>query len=207
MKKIFIIIALVLGLLIIKNISSASEVTGNLTTGVETGVIGTVIVNPTASPAAGTYTSSQSVSLTASGAIKIRYTTDGTDPNCTTAGINYVLAIPVGESLTIKAISCYPNNNASSVSSFDYVINLPTPTPSPSGGGGGGGGGGGWNAPTPLSGGASQVDANNDGAINILDFNTLMIQWGSTGPNLSGDFDKNGVVDMIDFNMLMVYWS
>src|SRR3989344_3229565 len=115
----------------------ASEVTGTLTTGVQTGVEGTVIVAPTASPAAGTYTSAQSVTLTASGSSSVRYTADGSTPSCS-VGTVYSSAISVGSSLTLKAIACYPSNNSSSVTSSAYTINIST-----SGGGGGGGGGGG----------------------------------------------------------------
>src|SRR3989344_9658202 len=113
----------------------ASEVTGTLTTGVQTGVEGTVIVAPTASPAAGTYTSAQSVTLTASGSSSVRYTADGSTPSCS-VGTVYSSAISVGSSLTLKAIACYPSNNSSPVTSSAYTINIST-----SGGGSGGGGG------------------------------------------------------------------
>lgn len=125
----------------------ASEVTGELTTGVQTGVGGTVIVSPTANPIAGTYTSAQSVTLVANGSSNIHYTTDSSTPTCS-SGTTYSSAVSVSASLTIKALSCYSGSNTSSVVSFAYEINIPTPTPIPSGGGGGGGGGGGFN-PTP----------------------------------------------------------
>ncbi|MBU1020371.1 MAG: chitobiase/beta-hexosaminidase C-terminal domain-containing protein [Firmicutes bacterium] len=112
----------------------ATEVTGTITTGLTTGETqGTVIVVPTASPVAGTYTSTQSVTLTATGSTSIHYTISGTDPTCTT-GTTYSGAISVSSTTTIEAISCYPNSNASTVSSFAYTINT-----SSSGGGGGGG--------------------------------------------------------------------
>jgi hypothetical protein len=187
-------------MLIVGNMTLASEVTGILSNGE---VI--IIVSPTASPVPGTYTSAQNIVLTANGATSIRYTTDGTEPNCSTE-TTYHVAIPVSESLTIKAISCYPNNNSSDVSSFIYVINLPTPnptptptpTPSPSGGGGGGGG-------TPA--GPKPGDANNDGSVNILDFNTMMINWGKTGTGNIADFNSDSKVDILDFNMLMINWT
>lgn len=89
---------------------------------------------PSASPVAGTYNSSQSVSLSASGANSIRYTVDGTTPSCT-SGTVYSSAIAVSSSKTIKAISCYLDNSstsASNVASHAYTINIS------SGGGGGG---------------------------------------------------------------------
>jgi peptidoglycan hydrolase-like protein with peptidoglycan-binding domain len=110
----------------------ASEVTGSLCTGVNCPVEGTVIAAPTVSPAAGSFTSNQSVTLTSTGATSIRYTTDGTVPTC--ASTQYSSAISVTSSKTIKAISCYANNASSTVASFAYTISVPS-----SGGGGGGG--------------------------------------------------------------------
>lgn len=93
---------------------------------------------PTASPGAGTYTSAQSITLSAPTADSIHYTTDGSDPACD-AGTVYSAAISVPSSMTIKAVACYGTEvvTSSSIVSFAYVINIPT-----SGGGGGGGGGG-----------------------------------------------------------------
>ena len=102
----------------------ASEVTGTITTGLTSGETqGTVVVAPTASPVANTYTSAQSVTLTATGSTSIHYTTSGTDPTCTT-GTTYSGAITVASTTTIEAISCYPNSNASTVASFAYTINI-----------------------------------------------------------------------------------
>ena len=126
------------------SIALASEVSGSLSTGIDAGMSGVVITAPTADPVANTYSSARSVSLSASGATSIHYTTDGTTPTCTT-GATYSEAISVGSSLTIKAISCYPNSNASDVASFAYTINI---APVTSGGGGGGGGGGWYPMPT-----------------------------------------------------------
>lgn len=52
-------------------------------------------------------------------------------------------------------------------------------------------------------------DANNDGKVDIFDFNILMIQWGKIIPdtmNNIADFDKDGLVGIFDFNILMVHW-
>jgi len=92
----------------------------------------------------------------------------------------------------------------------------PTPTPAPastpvSSGGGGGGGGGSSSATTPvssyLSEAAKKVDANKDNKIDIMDFNTLMVNWGKEETNNIADFDKNGKVDIFDFNLLMINWT
>ena len=63
--------------------------------------------------------------------------------------------------------------------------------------------------PTPpsLSPEAKKIDANNDGRINILDFNILIINWGATAPGNAADFNEDGVVDIFDFNLLMVHWQ
>jgi len=177
---------------------SASEVTGTLTTGISTGLEGTVIVSPSATPIAGIYTTAQSVVLTALGAQSIRYTVDGSTPTCS-SGTIYGGAISVATSQVIQALSCYPNSAASSVVTFGYAINPPTP---PSGGGGGGGGGGGSPSPAPAT---TSADTNNDGKVDVLDFNTLMSSWG-TGSS-SADFNKDGKVDILDFNFLMSNWS
>lgn len=47
-------------------------------------------------------------------------------------------------------------------------------------------------------------DGNGDGKVDILDFNSLLIQWGKAG---TADFDKNGVVDILDFNTLLINWN
>ena len=86
----------------------------------------------------------------------------------------------------------------------------PTPTPAPSGGGGGGDGNTSTSTLTPtpglLSAAVQKVDANKDNKIDVLDFNTLMANWGNTGSNLA-DFDGNGVVNVLDFNLLMINWT
>src|SRR3989344_8420549 len=86
-----------------------------------------------------------------------------------------------------------------------------------SSGGGGGGGGGPISAQTPqdpLIAQAKLVDIQRDGHIHILDFNAIMVNWGST-QNLAAvgalfnpaDMNKDGSVDIFDFNTLMVYWG
>lgn len=87
-----------------------------------------------------------------------------------------------------------------------------TPTPSPvsssssgsSGSGSSSGGGGGVVAITsPKSG-----DANSDSKVDILDFNTLMVNWGAQVSGASrGDLNNDGTVDILDFNLLMINWT
>lgn len=88
-----------------------------------------VAATPTSSPAAGTYSSTQSVTLsTTSGGAIICYTTDGTNPKtdgatgCTT-GTLYSGAISVASTTTIRAIAGGTGFTDSSILSATYTIN------------------------------------------------------------------------------------
>jgi hypothetical protein len=76
---------------------------------------------PTFSPAPGTYTASQSVSLsdTASGAT-LYYTTDGSTP--TTSSTKYTTPILLSATTTIKAVAAASGYNNSAVASGTYTI-------------------------------------------------------------------------------------
>ena len=81
---------------------------------------------PTFTPAAGTYSTVQSVTLaSATTGASIRYTTDGTTPTAS-AGNVYSSAIAVNATTTIKAIAYKTGMNDSDVSSATYTINLLT---------------------------------------------------------------------------------
>ena len=76
---------------------------------------------PTFSPAAGTYTSAQNVTIsTETAGATIYYTTDGTDP--TTSSTQYSGAINVSSTTTIKAIAAAEDHNNSPVASATYTI-------------------------------------------------------------------------------------
>ena len=46
-------------------------------------------------------------------------------------------------------------------------------------------------------------DANNDGTVNLLDFNRLAANFGQSPRTFSqGDFNYDGVVNLLDFNVL-----
>lgn len=83
------------------------------------------VATPTFTPAAGTYTEAQNVTIacTTEGAA-IYYTLDGSTP--TNASTLYTSAIAVNETTTIKAIA-YLNDEASSVASATYTINIIVP--------------------------------------------------------------------------------
>ena len=96
--------------------------------GVGLGTSSLTAVTPTFSPAAGTYTSTQSVTLsdTTPGAV-IHYTTNGTTP--TASSTTYSAAIPVTATTTIQAIAVATGYNNSAVASATYTINLTAATP------------------------------------------------------------------------------
>ncbi len=82
------------------------------------------VATPTFTPAAGTYTEAQSVTIScATEGAAIYYTTDGKTP--TTSSTAYTAAITVDKSMTIKAIAVKEGMEDSEVASAKYVINLP----------------------------------------------------------------------------------
>ena len=80
---------------------------------------------PTFSPATGTYTSAQSVSLSDPGAT-IYYTTDGSTP--TTSSTVYGAPITVAGNTTVQAIAVTPGSTPSAVASATYVIQSGAPS-------------------------------------------------------------------------------
>jgi len=134
MKK--ILPYLVLGLFVFVGIKSvnASEVTGNLNPGLDTGIAGVTKAVPTLSPAAGEYHATQSVSLTAAGASNICYTTDGTTaPTCasaTTCNAGTALVsggtISISSAETIKSVGCYGDGSQGPSGSSVYTFTCST---------------------------------------------------------------------------------
>ncbi|MGA1983721.1 MAG: chitobiase/beta-hexosaminidase C-terminal domain-containing protein [Acidobacteriaceae bacterium] len=90
---------------------------------------------PTFSPAGGTYSSSQTVSIsTTTPSASIYYTTNGSTP--TTSSPVYSSPVTVSASETVHAIAVATGSSASAVGSAAYTITLPAATPafSPAGG-------------------------------------------------------------------------
>jgi hypothetical protein len=102
---------------------------------------------PGATPAGGTYQTSQAVSLTGSAGAVIHYTVDDSDPGEVTPTATG--QIMVTSSLTLRAIAIDPAGNMSAIKDFAFVISPPAPPP-PAGGGAPAGGNqaGGGGAPT-----------------------------------------------------------
>jgi len=86
---------------------------------------GPSVATPTFSPAAGTYTSAQSVTIstTTSGA-SIRYSTDGSTPTATT-GTVYSGPVTVSATTTIKAVGYATGVATSPVATANYTFNVP----------------------------------------------------------------------------------
>jgi hypothetical protein len=83
---------------------------------------------PTFSPAPGTYSSPQMVTISdATAGATIYYTTDGTNP--TTSSTVFTVPIPVGSTATIKAIAAAPGLANSAVATAIYTIAPPAATP------------------------------------------------------------------------------
>jgi hypothetical protein len=85
---------------------------------------------PIFSPAAGTYTGSQSVTITdTTPSSAIFYTVDGTTPGTTAGGstFKYSAAVSVASSQTITALATAPGFTTSPTSKAAYVINNPLP--------------------------------------------------------------------------------
>jgi len=94
------------------------------------------VSTPAISPAGGTYSGAQSVTITdATSGAAIHYTLDGSTP--TAASPVYGAAIPVTSTTTVKAIATLSGSTNSAVATASYTISTPvvaTPTFSPAGG-------------------------------------------------------------------------
>lgn len=88
------------------------------------------------SPAAGTYDSPVTLTATlATAGATVRYTTDGTTPDCTTIGAPFVSgSMTISTNTTLKAITCKAGYNPSAVQTLDYKFRAAAPVIAPTGG-------------------------------------------------------------------------
>ena len=92
------------------------------------GAVTTVCATPTFTPAAGTYTVAQNVTIAcATAGAAIHYTLDGTEPTENSA--IYTAPIAISETTTIKAIAMKEGMNNSAVATATYTIETGGPTP------------------------------------------------------------------------------
>jgi hypothetical protein len=96
------------------------------------------VVTPTCSPAAGTYTGSQTLTCTsATGGATLCYTTNGSTPAATTPGTcdggstTYSGPFSISTNTTVKILGTLASDTNSSVGSYAYTINANAPTCSP----------------------------------------------------------------------------
>ncbi|MFA5392814.1 MAG: hypothetical protein WC306_04020, partial [Candidatus Paceibacterota bacterium] len=124
------VLLLIAGFASITNNTSASTAEGTLSTGLQTGLEGVTKAAPTLSPAAGEYHATQTVTLTAAGATKICYTTNGTtEPSCasaTTCTAGTALAsggtISITVTTTVKSAGCYADASTGPVATSAYTL-------------------------------------------------------------------------------------
>ncbi len=116
------------------------DVAGNSTTTTTTFTVNTTpatLTAPTANPGSGSYSETQTVTLSADPGTSIYYTSnDNNQPECPSTGTLYTGPITVPTNVNIKTIACM-GAATSTVATFIYTIATP---PSNTGGGGGGNG-------------------------------------------------------------------
>lgn len=91
----------------------------------------TKVATPTFSVEEGTYTEAQSVTIsTTTEGATIYYTIDGTDPTTeSTTRTEYTAAIPVAQTMTIKAIAVKEGMTDSEIATAEYIIKIITVNP------------------------------------------------------------------------------
>jgi hypothetical protein len=94
--------------------------------------IAPVLPTPTFSPAAGTYTTSQSVTISdATAGTTIYYTTNGTTPTTSSAKYSSAIAVSATQMLEAVAVETGYTNSAVATAAYTIIPVLPAPTFSP----------------------------------------------------------------------------
>ncbi|OGZ03425.1 MAG: hypothetical protein A2390_03210 [Candidatus Liptonbacteria bacterium RIFOXYB1_FULL_36_10] len=199
----------------------ASEVTGTI------GTVSTASSNPPAAPSglsASQVSGEMKVSLSWSavdGATSYKIYQSGANSGWESAtavatgvtAISYTSGSLSSETYYYRVKAVSSNGDSDFSTTVTVSVNTTGGTQTSSSGGGGGGGGGGSYTPvtttttSKLSIEAQKVDANKDDKIDVLDFNSLMVNWGGASAGNVADFNKDGKVDIFDFNTLMVNWA
>jgi RHS repeat-associated protein len=110
-----------------ETVEAIAELSGDTNSAVASAAYTITVPTPTFSPAAGSYTGSQTVTISDSNsAATIYYTTNGTTP--TTSSTKYTSAITVSASETLEAIATASGDTNSAVAKAVYTIVTPTPT-------------------------------------------------------------------------------
>ncbi len=142
--------------------------------------------------------------------VVLHYSDSGIDENSIKPyrfdGSNWVAITPFTIDKTANTVSFNISSANTPYVIFGQKPAAPAPAPVVTGGGGGGGGGGLLIQPLGMLTTGKGGDTNNDGKVDLLDFNAVMVNWGKTGANLA-DLSGDGVVDILDFNLVMVNWS
>ena len=108
--------------------------TGDVNSSVSSGVYTIQCAAPTFTPAAGTFTTSTSVTIsTSTGGATIRYTTNGTTPS-STVGTIYSSAVSITATSTLQAIAYETGLTNSAVTSGVYTIQCAAPSFNPAAG-------------------------------------------------------------------------
>jgi hypothetical protein len=116
-----------------ETLKSLAAKSGYTNSAVASAVYTLTVATPGFSPAAGTYNSAQSVTLSSSTpSASIYYTTNGSTP--TTASTLYSSAITVSATETVKALGAKTGYTNSAVGSAVYTLKVATPTFSPAAG-------------------------------------------------------------------------
>ena len=103
--------------------------------------------------------------------------------------VNNVIATIADESGSVQ-VACSP-------------LSIKDTTNDTGGSTGGGGGSVSSNSCTLLG----NVNGDTKCSVDIFDFNSLILNWGSTSVGNSSDLNKDGIVDILDFNTLMLNWT